>query len=460
MGPLRAAHLCAVLLALTVVAYFPVWGNDFVDFDDDPYITTNPGVLGGLSWSAFRWAWQNTVSPYWQPITWLSLQFDAHFFSTRGSQGEVILCPAAFHGHNLFWHGVNVLLLFGLWYRLTGARWRSFLIAALFALHPMHVESVAWAVERKDVLSTFFGLLTLWAYVRYLDAPGPKRYLSMMVAFLLSLLAKPMLTTLPFVLLLLDRWPLGRWGSEQNAIPLGRLVLEKIPVFILAAVVAIITMAAREDHGAVVPLGNLSLSARLANALAGYGWYLSTTFCPWHLAVLYPHPFENWSGLRAVAGGAALFAITALSVWQAGRWPWLFTGWLWFVGTLVPVIGLVQGGGQAWADRFSYWPHIGLFVAVVWGLGALVERLRIPSLVSATAGALVLAGLGILTWVQVGYWRDATTLWAHTLAVTRDNDRAHERLSGCYRRQGRLEEAEAQLYEAVRIQARRRGRSR
>ena len=469
MPSLRAALLGVGLLALTVVAYLPVWSNDFVDFDDEVYITCNPGVLGGLTGPGFCWAWTNDDAPYWQPLTWLSLQLDAHCFSKVTPQGEVILSPAAVHGQNLFWHAASVLLLFGLWDRFGGARWRSFLVAALFAVHPMHVESVAWATERKDVLSAFFGLLTLWAYVRYLEHPGPGRYLALAAAFLLSLLAKPMLITLPFVLLLLDYWPLGRFGDAALApsherrvgkrARLGRLILEKLPLFALAALIAVLTLESRERHGTLVSLHTLPLSDRLANALTAYGWYLFHSVWPAPLAALYPHPYANWSVPRALAGAAALLSVSALCLWQANRRPWLVTGWLWFVGTLLPVIGFAQGGAQAWADRFGYWPHIGLFVAAVWGLAEFVERLRIPALVGTSMGALVLGCFSVLTWAQVGHWRDSLALWQHTVAVTRDNDRAHERLAICYRRLGRYDEEQFHLIEAWRIQSERRWRS-
>jgi hypothetical protein len=471
MRPVRAASLGATLLALTAVAYLPVWDNDLVDFDDEVYITRVPQVTGGLTWQGFRWAWTNDEAPYRIPITWLSLQFDAHWFSARTSEGAVILSPAAFHGQNLFWHGGSALLLFGLCRRLAGrcagvppagARWGSFLVAALFAVHPMHVESVAWAVERKDVLSVFFGLLTLWAYLRYLEDPGWKWYLALVTAYLLSLLSKPMLITLPFVLLLLDYWPLRRLaaapapaGKAPRPV-LGPLVLEKMPLFALAAGVAVLTMATREEHGAVVPLSVLPLSARVANALTAYDWYLTSTFWPLRLGVLYPHPHHNWSPGAAFAGAATLLSLTALALWQVGRRPWLIVGWLWFVGTLVPVIGLAQGGAQSWADRFSYWPHIGLFVAVVWGAGELAGRFCIPAAVVRAAGVLVLGSLAALTWVQVGYWRDSLTLWERALAVTENNDRAHERAALCYRKLGRLDEANFHSGAAYRIQRERR----
>ena len=421
-----------------------------VDWDDEVYITENPGVLGGLSWGGLHWAWKNDEAPYWQPLTWLSFQFDAHCFSTRTPQRAVVLSPAAFHGQNLFWHCGSVLLLFGLLRRLTGASGRSFLVAALFAVHPMHVESVAWAIERKDVLSGFFGLLTLWAYVRSVERPGWKWSLATATAFLASLLSKPTLITLPFVLLLLDYWPLRR---QQ---PFGRLVREKGPFFALAAWAAVATLTTRAQHGSVVSWDVLPLSARLANALTAYGWYVASTFCPSRLAILYPHAYRNWSVPGAVAGGTTLLVLTLLAVWQVRRRPWFLVGWLWFVGTLVPVIGLAQGGAQAWADRFSYWPHIGLFAAIVWGFGELADHCRIPALVCGTTGAVVLGSLAALTWIQVGYWKNSQTLWQHALAVTENNDHAHQHLAICYRRQGALREADAHSFEAFRIQSERR----
>src|SRR6266542_303359 len=273
--------LWAGLVVLTIAAYLPVWRNDFIDYDDEVYITKNPQVLRGLTAEGFRWAWTTCHGNYWQPLSWLSLQFDAHLFATRRPGGPV-LSAAAVHAHSLFWHGSSVLLLFALCLLLTGARGRSFLVAALFAVHPMHVESVAWAAERKDVLSVFFGLLTLWAYVRYLEKPGWGRYLGMMLAFLLSLLSKPMLITLPFVLLLLDYWPLRRMRSESatggpGRVPVGWLLLEKVPLFVLAVGIGIVAVVSRERAGAPVPLDVLPLSARLANAATAYGWYLLST---------------------------------------------------------------------------------------------------------------------------------------------------------------------------------------
>jgi tetratricopeptide (TPR) repeat protein len=455
----QTSILYAALVIATFAVYLPVCKNDFVDFDDEMHIVKNPQVTRGLSWSGVCWAWTTCHGNYWQPITWLSLQADADFFSGRPAGAEPVLSPAAFHLHSLFWHAASVLLLFALWQRLTGTRWRSFLVAALFALHPMHVESVAWAVERKDVLCAFFGLLTVWTYLRYLEMPGLKRYFLVVAAFATCLMCKPMLMTLPCVLLLLDYWPLGRFGSSTDAAkarnvplqpaPLGRLILEKLPLFLMTAGIAVVTLIGREQAGALVPLSQISVSARLANALSSYGQYLASTFWPVNLAVLYPHPGDNWSIYPALAGATALAAITLIAAWQGRRLGALITGWLWFVGTLLPVIGLAQGGAQAWADRFSYFPHIGLFVALVWGLGELFIRLRVPARASAALATLGLGALAALTWVQVGYWRDTATLWERALAVNGDRDHAHAHLGKYYFDHGRLDLAESHFAKAA-----------
>jgi hypothetical protein len=458
---IRLWHLCGVLVALSLAAYYPLRNNDFVDYDDETYITHNPHLIDGLSPSGVRWAWTNHEAPYWMPLTWVSLEFDTWLAPTPPAdpEGAFAPSPVVVHAQNVFWHTGSTLLLFGLCRRLTGTLWRSFLVAALFAVHPMHVESVAWAIERKDVLMGFFGLLTLRAYTYYVDKPGWVPYLGVIVAFVASLLAKPMLMTLPLVLLLLDYWPLCRMRlplsgrgtparSGSSRVMFVQLVLEKLPLLAIAMAVAIFTMHNRPG----VSFSEISLPARVMNALAGYGWYLSTTFNPSGLAVLYPHPYSDWSWTRSLAGGGMLLVITAVSLWQRHRRPWLLMGWLWFVVTLFPVIGLAQGGAQAWADRFSYWPHIGLFVAVVWGAGDLVEALQIPHPVSGGVWAVVLGCLVVLTQNQVGYWRNSTTLWEHDLAVTERNDFAHQHLSVCYRREGRIDDAEYHLHEAVRIQ--------
>jgi protein O-mannosyl-transferase len=457
----RVWGLRCVLLAMTALAYVPLWNADFIDYDDEQLIIENTHVIEGLTPAGIYWAWTNHEPPYWMPITWLSFQFDAFFPSEARTQiaGQSRLSPVVFHAQNLFWHVCNVQLLFALFLRLTAKPWRSFLIAALFAVHPMHVESVAWAIERKDVLMCFFGLLSVWAYVRYVEKPGWVAYLGMLLAYQTSLMCKPMLITLPFVLLLLDYWPLCRLHPqsvpanpnskvEKRQIPLGSLLLEKFPVFVVALLMAGQTMATRPG----IPMIDITLVSRLMNAFTGYECYLSKSFYPVRLSIFYPHAGNNWSLLHSLVGAGLLFSCTAISFWQAKRWRWLPVGWLWFAGTLVPVIGLTPGGHQAWADRFSYWPHIGLFIVVVWGTGELANRLRLPAVVLGSVWAVVLASLMVLTWLQVGYWRTSTVVWEHAVAVTEDNDFAHQRLSVCYRREGRLAEADFHLLESARIQ--------
>jgi tetratricopeptide (TPR) repeat protein len=303
------------------------------------------------------------------------------------------------------------------------------------------------------VLSFFFGVLTLWAYIFYREKPGWPRYLAMAATYLLSLMAKPMLLTLPFVLLLLDYWPLRRAVAGPLAAPRvwGRLLREKVPLLVLAAASAVITHLARVHAGSLISLDWIPISARLANAVTAYGWYVSRTFAPVDLAVLYPHPLRNWSVPAALAGTALLMVVTGLAWWQARRRPWLLVGWLWFVGTLIPVIGLAQGGEQAWADRFSHWPQIGLLGALVWELSEVVRRWQMPALVPVLAGGAALCCLGVLTWIQVGYWHDVVILWERALAVTPDNGRAHLALGKYYLDRGQLDEAGSHLAEAVRL---------
>jgi tetratricopeptide (TPR) repeat protein len=466
MPRLGTLPLCAVLTVLTATAYLPVWQNGFIDLDDDWYITANPQVSQGLTREGTVWAWTTFHGKYWQPLSWQALQFDAQFFSTQSPSGARILSPAAFHVHNLCWHLASVLVLFALCLRMTGALGRSFVVAALFAVHPMRVESVAWAAERKDVLHVFFGIATLFAYVRYAEKRTIGRYACVALAMALGLLSKPMLMTLPFVLLLLDYWPLGRSNSPpenlpdtlvvNNRVPCNWrwLALEKLPLFGLAALSAAITVVARMHTQAAVPLSELSLSARLANALTAYGAYLFNTIYPLDLAVMYPHPAENWSALATLAGAGVVLAISVLSLRNRGRWPWLIVGWTWFLITLTPVIGFAQGGPQARADRFCYFPHIGLLVAFVWQASVLVQRLRIPASVGGVVAAAAVACLAALTWIQLGFWHDTETLWERALAVTERNAEAHEHLGKYYLSRGQLDLAESHFAEAARIEPR------
>jgi tetratricopeptide (TPR) repeat protein len=435
------------LAGLTLAAYAPVLGGgyEFLNIDDDEYVTDNPHVRGGLTGPGLGWALTTFHANNWHPLTWVSLQLDAELYG---------LDPRGYHATNLLLHAANALLLFAALRRLTGATGRSFCVAALFAVHPLHVESVAWVAERKDVLSTLFWMLTLLAYARYAERPGPVRYLPVVLALALGLAAKPMLVTLPCVLLLLDYWPLRRlcrwpegpspWGGPAG--PAGRLVAEKLPLFALAAACCVLTFLAQVNtrHSLNLPPG-----VRLANALVSYATYPLQMVWPRDLAAFYPHPRASL-GPAAVAGAAVLLAAgTALAWWLRRRRPYVAVGWLWYLGTLVPVIGLVQVGHQAHADRYTYVPLVGLFLLLVWGAGDAVERLRVPRLAAGLGAAAVLAACVGLTRGQLSYWTDSLVLWRHAYAVTPDNPFPHFGQALALEARGQYAEAEEQYRLAV-----------
>ncbi|HEV3448386.1 MAG TPA: tetratricopeptide repeat protein [Gemmataceae bacterium] len=451
-SPGKLVTLC--LAMVTLAAFWPVRNCEFVNLDDHRYVTRNPDVQAGLSRASAWWALTTTFNANWHPLTWLSLQLDYQIYR---------LNPAGYHVTNLLWHTANVLLLFAALRRLTGRLWPSAAVAALFALHPLHVESVAWVSERKDVLSTFFWMLTLLAYAWYVERPGNGRYLCVFAALVPGLMAKPMLVTLPCVLLLLDYWPLQRVApaSDNGAADVkqkssGRswrfLALEKLPLFLLAAGSCVLTLHAQSAGGAVRSLSDVPLAERLANAVLAYGRYLALTVWSHDLGVLYPRDELGWTDRRVAGALALLVAISLLTLWQRRRRPYLLVGWLWFVGTLVPVIGLVQVGDQALADRYTYVPLVGLFIMAAWAGAELAAQgpvlRRMVAL--ATAAALVVCALGTL--VQLGYWHDSIALWEHTLRVTGPNAQARHGLGIAYRDAGRLDEAVEQFKEALRIE--------
>jgi tetratricopeptide (TPR) repeat protein len=386
-------------------------------------------------------------------VTWLSHMLDCQLFG---------LSPGGHHLTNVALHLANSLLLFLWLLYLTDSLGCSFMVAALFALHPMHVESVAWVSERKDVLSTFFWLLTMWAYVWYVRRPGLGRYLSILVCFILGLMAKPMLVTLPFVLLLLDYWPLarlslpGRGPAAAAAAPgpgvsLKRLVWEKAPLFALAGLFCLVTIYAQKTVGAFWSLKTLPFTTRLANALMAYVSYIGKMFWPAHLAVAYPYPAHNPPLTPVLAAALLLASLTFLALRQARRHPYLLVGWLWYLGTLVPVIGLVQVGRQAMADRYTYVPYIGLFIAVVWGIAELASRWRASRFLLPVGTSAVLTALAVCAWVQVGYWRNSISLYEHTLKVTGNNALVHVNLGVALAEQGKLNQAIDQYNAALRL---------
>ncbi len=401
--------LGAALALLTLAAYLPMLHNGFVNLDDGFYVTGNPHVREGITRASVAWALTANVANNWHPLTLLSHQLDVHLFG---------LDPAGHHATSLLLHLANTLLLFAVLRGMTGALWRSAAVAALFAVHPAHVESVAWVAERKDVLSALFWILAMAAWTGYARRPSLSRYLLAALMMILGLMAKPMVVTLPFALLLLDVWPLERLGLGWK-----RLIAEKLPLLALSAAASLVTL--RYQRTSLAPLDLVPWSLRLANAAVSYAAYLGKLLLPRNLAVFYPIPLSipPWE----VAGAAALLAaLTALAVWKARQAPWLLAGWLWFLGTLVPVIGLVQVGRQGMADRYTYIPSIGLFVTIVWGIAwgiAALARERRMILVTAAVAAILALAMG--TWIQVGYWRDSVALYRHTLAVTRGNYVAH-----------------------------------
>ena len=436
----RELLVCLLLAAATAGVYSRACRNGFVNYDDNTYVEENAHVRHGLTAESVRWAFTTTEMVNWHPLTWLSFELDDQVFGLK---------PAGFHLTNVVLHVLDALLLFVALRALTGAVWRSGFVAALFALHPLHVESVAWISERKDTLSTLFGMLTLAAYAVYARRPGVLRYVLVAVPFALGLMAKSMLVTLPFVLLLLDCWPLRRRAAE--AAPALRLLLEKVPLLLLAAASGAVTLLAQRQGGEANPVGELPL--RLENAAVSYVAYLGKTLWPDGLVPFYPfptHPYPVWQ----VAGAFLLLVgISAGCLLLARRAPYLAVGWLWFLGTLVPVIGLVQVlGGFARADRYTYVPLIGVFLMGVWGAADLASRLRAPALLPAAAGVVLLAACVAATWVQIGYWHDSTALWSHTLVVDPDNYLAHNNLGTVHLLEGKVDEAMRHYEASVRAE--------
>ena len=384
-------------------------------------------------------------------MTWLSFMLDSQLFG---------LHPGGFLLTNLLFHIANTLLLFLWLHRTTGALGRSFLVAALFALHPLHVESVAWVTERKDVLSTFFWLLTMYAYLWYVARPGIRRYLLVLACFSLGLMAKPMLVTLPVVLLLLDYWPLGRWPGWASPAsgsgtylwtPIKRLLWEKAPMLALAALFSVVTYHAKTEAGVMWTLQGLSLPTRLANALVPYFTYLVKMVWPSHLAIFYPLPENTLRWWQWLGAGLALAVLSLLIVWQSRRRPYLLVGWLWYLGTLVPVSGLVQVGYQAMADRFTYVPLIGLFIIVAWGLVDLTAGWRHARVLLRVSAGVVLSALAVCTWLQLRHWQNSISLFEHTLRVTKNNFIAHNQLGMALASQGQVAQAIAHYSEALRL---------
>ncbi|HET6179845.1 MAG TPA: tetratricopeptide repeat protein [Candidatus Sulfotelmatobacter sp.] len=438
----RIPIVCLLLAAVTLAIYNPVNHHPFVNYDDDRYVTENPHVRQGLTAGTFEWALTSTEQANWHPLTWMSHALDCSLFR---------LSPAGHHFTSILLHAVNVVLLFLLLMWATRRMGPSLFVAALFALHPINVEAVAWVAERKNVLCTTFFLLAVWAYGWYAQKPGWKWYLAVAALFAAGLASKPMVITLPFLLLLIDYWTFRRLSPTNAPTSWLWLVVEKIPLLALSAASAVITMHTQRAGGAVRATSQFSVGVRLANAICAYAMYLWKMVWPAKLAPLYPHPGNSIGVWQVVAGGAVLMVITVLA-WRLRARRYLLVGWLWFLITLVPVIGLVQVGDAAMADRYAYIPLIGIFFMVAFGLADLANGIN-PLWVAAPAG-LVLVALAFATHRQIGYWESNIDLWSHALAVTQNNFIAEDNLGGALILEGKEEEARPHFEAAARINPR------
>jgi len=454
----RDRMVCLLLLVATLTVYGQVVRHEFVNLDDDGYVYENSHVQAGLTGKGVVWAFSTMCEGNWHPVTWLSHMLDCELFGLNAGYHHLV---------SVFLHILNSLLLYVILRRMTKRAWRSGMVAALFALHPLHVESVAWISERKDVLSTLFFMLTLWAYGRYAECPSSKRYVPVFGFLALGLMAKPMLVTVPFVLLLLDYWPLGRFRFVENAEPkralvesskrrqradatVLRLIVEKLPLFILAATSSVVTLFAQKRGGAMSLTYVVPLSSRLTNALTSYAAYIYKMLWPWNLAAYYPFrkalPTVEWTGAGLILIGISVFAIRG-----SKRWRYVAVGWFWYIVTLLPVIGLVQVGAQSMADRYTYVPLIGLFIPVVWGIADLAANRRYGPIGLRGSAAIVILTCIAGTWIQVRHWQTGRTLFEHTLKVTEDNALAHNNLANLLMAKGNMEQAISHYEEAVRI---------
>jgi protein O-mannosyl-transferase len=453
----RTLLLCLLLTVAVLVAYNPVTRNGFLNYDDNGYIAKNPHMRAGLTWATVKWAFTTYQQANWHPLTWLSHALDCQLFG---------LHPAGHHYVNVLLHAANVVLLFLLLQSATGCRWRSLMVAALFALHPVNVESVAWAAERKNVLSMLFFLLAMYAYAGYARerVPGKSgllRYAAVTIFFALALLSKPQVITFPFLLLLWDYWPLCRIGAPAMDVAAGEgakasgwwngwLVLEKAPLLLLSAASAVVTMKAQKAGGAVQTFSQFSLLLRFETAMVSYIRYLGKALWPSKLVALYPHPTKLYPAWQVGASVVLLLFVTAL-VLRAREQRYLAVGWFWFLGSLVPMIGLVQVGVQAMADRYAYIPFIGLFLMITWLVADWAKGRQISARWVVIPAVSYLLVLGTLTYRQVGYWHDIESFWQRTLALTEDNYIAQVNLGDYLFSQDRNEEAAAHFRAALAI---------
>ncbi len=431
----RAILICVTLLLLTVVIYAPTRRFDFVSFDDTAYVSANKHVQAGLTAPGFKWAWTTTYYSNWAPLTWLTFMCQAEFFGERAG---------GYHLVNAALHGINAILLFAVLSAMTGCAIRSGMVAALFAVHPMHVESVAWISEWKDVLSTFFFLLALGSYVRFVRTDHKRWYVALLLCYALSLISKSMAVTLPALLLLLDYWPLRRTAWR-------RAVLEKLPLLVMAAGSSAMTFVAQSTGKSVAALDRISIGTRLANSALAYLIYIYKLIIPTDLAVFYPYP-AHFNVAPVLAVLVTLVVISVLALRLATRRRYLAVGWFWFLGTLIPVIGIVQVGAQSMADRYSYVPSIGLFIVAVWWSADAVDESRVGRWIAGVAAAFVLCLFTVLACQQVQYWRDTESLFVHAAAVTSDNWMADFELGNVAFYSGDLSTAAGRYSQVIHLQ--------
>lgn len=443
-----------LLIFAVIIAYGQVRNFDFVDFDDGLYITENIHVQKGLTIEGLIWAFTSFHAANWHPMTWFSHMLDCELYG---------LNPMGHHWTNIQLHMANTLLLFLILQMMTGAIWRSAFVAGLFALHPLHVESVAWVAERKDVLSTFFWLLTMLAYLRYVKKPVLIRYFMVLLFFVLGLMSKPMLVTLPFVLLLLDLWPLGRFRFEHNRLSqssgktcfdfkgASRLIVEKIPFFILVVISCSLTFFAQKGGGALVPLASLSLKTRIANALISYVSYVFKAIWPGNLAVYYPYPADTFPVWQICGAALLIVSVFCGAICLLRQYRYVAVGLFWYFGTLIPVIGLVQVSDQAMADRYTYIPLTGLFIIVAWGVSDLLVKWHYQKIFLGVSAVIILSALTVCTFFQASHWRNTITLFKNAVKVTENNYKALNNLGAALIDKGKPDEALLYFAEALRI---------
>ena len=454
MSRRTTALMLGLLATLVLYLYLPVRDSAFLNYDDNVYVTENRHVLAGISREGLGWAFTDIgTTGNWHPLAWVSHMLDVQFFQLNAGRHHLV---------SLLLHLTNTLLLFLFLRSGTGAYWRSALVAALFAVHPLHVESVAWLSERKDVLSTFFGLLALIVYVRYARKGGVSRYLLVVLLFALGIMAKPMLVTLPMVFLLLDYWPLGRLhpgrtfarhpsGSQAGGRSFVPLVLEKLPLLVISIATGVVAYIAQARSDAITAFGSSPLQIRLANAVISYCMYILKAIWPQDLAMYYPFPTQLPPWWQIAAGVLVLSGVTVFALRNRQALPCILVGWFWYVGTLVPVIGLVRLGGQAMADRYTYVPLVGLFLLVAWGVWDLAKSSVTRAYLVAAISVVSIGAFFVVAAIQIRYWRDDVTLFRHTLLVTKDNWPVENNLGRALMDLGRLDEALGHIRRSIQI---------